>query len=521
MTPRLTRRVPHARHLPRALSLAALALLAACDESPSAAGPSFCSAEEVLRLGVGRSVIIPDDVACTLRPQEGAEYALAWFDAQLVTLSETQPEPYTGLDTRINLAIIEGDGSVRYNATQSPVAAPELPVDTRVVQGTGPTRALGVEGAAGPWRADDVIRFASPICTGGCSGRVARVMDNWLVLAVEEASLGAATARTVALLDEVIPHFRQHALPMLRSAFTQELPVNGPESGQLVVFVRGDVSGVGGLAYGTTYPNGTAAHLLQVEMESGRDAGSLLEVLIHEVAHAFQLEFDVRNAPAAAAAGDLTRTRWAVEGGATLMETEALRRVTARPYAGNVDFRVAPASSIDAAFLRQASLGGGVFVSGYNPASSLLLDLVDRRVRAGDDVDVALREVARGAVEGWHGTTRHTPARPGMTGRMQARIPGWSAEEAILRWTLSVAADDVLKDRDLQNRAWLRVGEGDPTSVAGWPAFRVVTGGSNRYEGFSRPSGTSGWARLVDPGQGISFRVRSVPSVRWRLLRIR
>ncbi|HEX6042023.1 hypothetical protein, partial [Longimicrobium sp.] len=351
-------------------------------------------------------------------------------------------------------------------------------------------------------------------------GRVAQVMDGWLVLAVEEASVGADTERTVALLNEIVPHFRQHAVPLLRQTFTADLPVTGPESGQLVVLVRGNVSGVGGVAYGASYPDGTASHVLQVEMDPGRDAGSLLEVIVHEVAHAFQLEFAVRSVPASVS-WDRPFTRWAIEGGATLVEAEALRRAAGRPYAGNVDFRAAPASSIDEAYLREAVLGNGSITSGYNSPASLLLDLVDRRVRAGDDLNVALREVSRGALEGWYGRSHESPPRPGMTARMQKRIPGWRADEAILQWALTAAADDVVKDRDLQNRAWLRTGDVELTSQYGWPPFRELTGGSNRLVQFTRPSGTSGWVRLRDPGQGISFRVQAVPSVQWRLLRVR
>ncbi|HEX6037413.1 hypothetical protein, partial [Longimicrobium sp.] len=156
------------RHL-RSAAFATLVLLAAaCDESPSSAAPGLCTDDEVLRLRAGQSAIIPNDVPCTLRPDENAEYALAWYDTELLTRAETEPEPYRDSEGRFVLTFIEGDGSVRYDAAQSAQVAPAPPSDARVVQGTGPARALGVEGNAGPWSANDVIRFAAPICPGGC-----------------------------------------------------------------------------------------------------------------------------------------------------------------------------------------------------------------------------------------------------------------------------------------------------------------------------------------------------------------
>lgn len=519
MIPPASSRLPAAPRRLHALCPAALlTLLAACDGSPSDAAARACG-KGPMRLDVGQAVDVALDETCDLRPRDGARYALAFYDAQLATLAETQAEPYGGTETRTAFTVVEGDGSGGgggFGAALLPAAA-QGP-DFRVVAANGSTGPLAAE-SDGPWREGETLQVGGPLCPAQCTGRVARVLDGWLVFAVEDATVGADAARVAALFDAVAPHFRQHALPMLERLLTPHRPVTSPTSGQLVVLFRGNVTGVAGLAYSSLSAQGNT-HAIQMELEEEFDEGSMLSVLTHEVAHTFQFEFAARDAPAPGAVTSFGPTRWGVEGGATLAALEALRHAAGRGHDANVDFRAAPASPWERQLFQLSSLGGGTLVTGYGSAASFLDYLAVRRTEAGDARDVALREVLRGAMEGWYGHASAGPGRQGMAARMRTRIPSWNPADAVLAWTLAAGADDHVSDPVYQHPAWLRVGDVGPETPLGWLAFRSIDGGSNRSLRFERPGGSSGWLLLRDTGAGVRVRVGSLPSVRWRLLRI-
>jgi hypothetical protein len=513
-------RLPAApRRLPALCSAALLTLLAGCDGSPSDAAARECG-EGAMRLDVGQAVDVPLDEMCDLRPADGARYALAFYDAQLATLAETRDEPYNGVEERTAFTVIEGDGTEAggsFDAVPLPAPAAQSP-DYRVLAGASPRTSIET-GTAGPWREGETMELGAPICPQTCTSRVARVLDGWLVFAVEDATLGADAARAVAMFDAAAPLFRQHALPMLEQVLTPHRPVTSLAAGQLVVLFRGNVSGVAGLAYSRLALEGNT-HVIQMELEEEYDEGTLLSVLVHEVAHTFQFEFASRDAPVPGAQNEFGRTRWGVEGGATLASLEALRRATGRAWDGNVDFRAAPGSVWEKRLFFQSSLAGGSLVSGYGASASLLDHLAARRTAAGDPHDVALREVLRGAMEGWYGHVEDAPSRQGMTNRMRARIPSWNPVDAVLTWTLAAGGDDLVTDPAYQHPAWLRVGDVGPETDMGWMPYRTLDGGSNRLLRFNRPGGSSGWLLLRDTGAGVRVRVGSIPSVRWRLLRI-
>ncbi len=495
-----------------------LALLAGCDGSPAGSEARACG-EGSLRLDLGEAMDVAAGVPCELRAQDGARYVLAAYDAQLAVTAQTGVEPYRGLDARVRLQVTEGDGSApsETRAGADASVAHTAP-DIRVRVADGPRAAAGVVGGERPWSVDDVIRFGDPLCGGACTGRVARIVDGWLVLALDASTVGADEARVLAAFDEIVPLFRQHSIPLLQRTFTANLPVTSRESGQLVVLFRGDVSPVSGMAAPTVYPDGTSTHAIVLEVDPGLDAGRLLQLLTHEVAHTFQYAFMGESGPPGAA-GVSAAAQWGVEGGASLIETEMLRRATGRAPDGNVDFR-APASSPLEERLFRTAIMGGTLAQGYAPAASFLDDQVARRMAAGDPAEVALREVLRGAMEGWYGVTGQAPGRNGLAKRMSARIPGWTPTDAVLTWTLSAGADDLLDGGVYQNRAWLRVGEPGSQGLVGWPPFREIVGGSNRNEVFSRPAGSSTWLLLRDTGVGITVRVAPAPNVHWKLLRI-
>ncbi|HEX2079458.1 MAG TPA: hypothetical protein VHG08_17155 [Longimicrobium sp.] len=498
-------------------------VLAGCDGSPSGSAARECGGGPV-RLEPGDAVEVATDAGCELRPQDGAEYALAYYDARFATAAQNAPEPYSAPDERFAIILREGDGQAGASSSPrlqgSPAAEP--PHDFQWSFAPGPPRAtLWPAGGDRAWSPGDLLRLEDTPCTASCAppvgARVARVMDGWLVLALDEASLGAEAARVAALFDEAAPLLRQHAIPLLTAVLSAERPVTTTGSGQLVVLFQGDVTQGGGVAFSQVGPGRSARHWIRLELAPGLDAVRMLSLLAHEITHTFQYEFVARSAPAEGAVGATGAARWGIEGGATLIESETVLRAAGLGITDNLDFRAQPTSPLQRHALSYAS--GGPLVVGYEPAAEFLRDLVVRRMAAGETAEQAYREVARGAAEGWYGVAVENTRRPGLVSRMRARMAGWDPVDAVLTWALSAAADDRLEDPAYQNRTWLRLR--DPgTNASGWGPDRVIDGGSGATETWSRLVGVGGYLLMRDTGRGISFRVTAPASVRWRLLRI-
>lgn len=498
----------------------AAALLGGCDRSPSESTARECG-KGAVKMAVGEVMEFTPGVPCELRPQAGARYALAFYDQQHAVAAETQQERYSPPPTRLPYTVIEGTGSASTVRIAGGVSAEPAAVEDVRMVASGPRRtATGVVDGEGPWRAGETLTLGDPICPARCTGRVTRVVDGWLVLAVEDATLGADAAHVAAMLDEAAPLFNQHALPLLRQVFTQELPVSSNSSGQLVVLVRGDVTGASGFDFSAVLPEGTATHVLQVEYDPGKGSARLLEVVTHEVAHAFQFEYAARTSPAPGYAQNAGMTRWGLEGGAQLMAIETLRRASGRAWDSNLDFRSLTAPPLELQLFRNANVGGNSVIGGYASTASFLDTQAARRIASGETREAALREVTRGAVEGWYGVTSVGPDRPGLGSRMRALFPSWNPTDAVLDWTFTAGADDVLPGNAYQDRAWLRLSAVTPADGLGWMAKREVVGGSNRTLSLDQSLGSSDWFLLRDEGAGITVRVLAQPTVKWKLLRL-
>lgn len=498
-------------------------VLAACADSPSGSAGGDC---QPLRLQVGQAADVQPSAACPLRAQDGAQYVLAYFDAQLATGAQTQPEPYFGIDDRFVVLVNDVTGGARATASPapSPSRAPDAtPADFHLSYSAGgPSRLRGMPDA-GPWAAGGVVRYrrndcATAECEPPLEARVARVFDDWLVFAVAP-SADADAERVVAMFDQYAPVLRQHGLPLMHAAFTAERPVTSAQSGQLVVVFEGNVTSVDGNAYSEVRAEGTATHWVRVETSPELDGALLLALLAHEIGHTFQSEFLARTPPLSGARGARGAALWGIEGGATLVESETLRRAAGVPLLGNVDYRAAPPSEVASFLYSRAGARDGALPGGYYATAPFLHDLAVRRMAAGDGEDAAFREVLRGAVEGWHGVAIEGARRTGLTQRMRARLPQWDPVEGVLTWTLSAAADDRVASAVFQNRTWLRTGDWEHQG-RGWEYEGLVQAGSGGSARMTHLVGSAGYLLVRAPAGEVALQLTAPETVRWKLLRV-
>jgi hypothetical protein len=514
---------PHPHRMMRTRRLAGLVLallLSACSDSPSAAG----GCGRTLRLDVGEAADVEPTAECPLRTEGGAEYVLAYYDAQPAIGAQTQPEPYY-LDQRFAIAAEDVTGGARTSVASpsknGPAAAGDG--DFRLSTAAGGSAHLRGFPDTGPWAVGDAVSYRRTECsTTSCEplleARVVRVFDGWLVFAVAP-SLGADAARVVELFDQYAPVLRQHGLPLMHAAFAVERPVSSAQSGQLVMVMEGDVTGVDGNAYSEVRLEGTATHWVRLEASPQLDGGAMLSLMAHEIAHTFQTEFLARTPPLSGDRGARGAARWGIEGGAALVESETLRRAAGLPLQGNLDYGVTPRSELESWVYRHAGTRDASLAVGYHSTAPFLRDLAMRRVAAGDGVEVAFREVLRGAVEGWYGVAVEGARRPGLTERMRARFSGWEPVDGVLTWALSAAADDRVANSIYQDRTWLQTGDWERRG-RGWAYDLLVQAGSGASQRVTRHVGSAGYLLIRAPSGRVELALTAPESVRWKLLRV-
>jgi hypothetical protein len=172
---------------------------------------------------------------------------------------------------------------------------------------------------------------------------------------------------------------------------------------------------------------------------------------------------------------------WGVEGGANLVSYELIRQLAGIGLDSNYDWRNPPASPVAEFYALRAQPGTGDFNAGYDNAMGFLRDLVIRRVRSGEPVDRALREVD---------------------------------------WTLSHAADDRTENARFQDHASLRVWDLPADHPGGWHPVGVLSA-RNPSVTAERESGNTDYLHLHDDGEGLTFSLSSDVPVQWKLIRTR
>jgi len=514
------------RHPHYLAPVAALILAAGCD-SPSGSGARACGGD-ALELAVGEAMELEAERDCDFGQHAGAEYALAYADGRAIDLAETGAEPYA-VDDRYSVTVTDllaGGAQAALTSLQPGIRPPHGESDWIISPAGGPRAYEGASGGEDGWVVGEEVQITNDcppgqICTEPYptrDARVVRVYDGWLAVAAVESEVQGTLAPMLELLDQAVPIVREHALPLLASSYTAT--PRSAAGGQMLVLLEDDNTPSSGRAFTRWSGAGQPLSWISLEPFAGRSLASTAGLLAHELAHTWQFAYMAGTRGASVQEAWAGAARWGVEGGASLISYEALRRAAGMPLDANYDFRSPGAGELERYFALRSQPAEGELAGGYEPAMGFFRDLVIRRVRDGEAVDDAVREVSRGVIEGWSGVDRHGSQRPGLTTRMQDRIADWEPQDAVLTWTLSHAGDDLTDNPLYQDRASLRVWQPARPDY-GWFPEAVLEGGGGSVQGETL-YGSPGYFILRDTGQGVAVRVAaSVPGVRWRVLRIR
>jgi hypothetical protein len=506
------------------ITLPAVAFAAACSDSPFSGEPpgeDACARLAVpgiyagdVRLDVGDATRLASGTQlCLVLPGSAAnEYALAWVDTRAIEAARTAPEPF-GLDSvSITVGAAGSTRATRLVAERKPGE----PSDVREI-GMAAAESDDPMLRATPWTQGEHFALRDVVRATSRPATVQRVYDGWLVIATFNDQPEPKLAGMLQNLDTAWPSLRSAGIPLLQKVLSQQLPVTSNGSGQLLVVVRSDLEGAAGVAFGGTDGTHTLTQIAILPYDNPSSSTFVGSLLFHEVTHAFQRIYTSSTRPSGAPPTLYAGTsRWAIEGGASLMQAELGRRLAGVQWAANWDFR-APSGAMEQFYTRFAYVGSGPFVRGYSTSSAFMQDLVARRVQRGEAVDDALTAVMRGSLEGWFGHGPQGAQRTGLTARMRSSLgAGWEPEDAMLTWTLSHAADDRTSSSVFQNRSFLRVWDG--SDAAFWPAAASLAPGSAAVT-VKHPHESTGHFALA--GGGTYTLSSSVDGVRWMIVRVK
>ena len=468
-----------------------------------------------------------------------AEYALAVLDPGAIRSAANARES-TLTDYVVTLTVEGAPAAAapRLDALRAAASAAHPVSD--VVETTRTGYALGPPTARDrPWIVEERFQFLDPNRDGPVEdARVLRIYDGAFVVAWIERGDSTRLAQWLSRFDSAYAVAREYAFPLLRSAFVDAVPKTSTRSGQYLILLRDSLvrDGVGsyvGFSHSETAGD-TAFTWIELKVDTAYQTTGLASLLTHEMTHSYQRMY--MHATRAGGANSITGAAlWGVEGGANLLSYETMRRYAGLPLDGNYDWRAPGASAAARHVARRAQPGTGQFTRGYDDAMGFLRHLVVRRARAGATTEAAIREVARGAVEGWYGYDGIT-RRAGLAARMRALLGSrWDPAEALLDWTLSHAADDLTDNPDFQDRTSLRVWD-IPAGTAGWRASSTLTSAQADSAQVVWRYGSPFFAHLRDGGNGIilemaTYRLNPNPmpgpgplpldGLHWKLVRIR
>ncbi|HEU0015936.1 MAG TPA: hypothetical protein VFQ45_19825 [Longimicrobium sp.] len=487
--------------------------------------------ELALAVGVPARLSAGDVRCLRLAPIAGAEYALAFLDARLVNRAATGFEGAAPSPNSYVASIAEAGQAAPGAGGAASASRAALDGDVRRTAGalsSGSPAARSV-----PWQAGERFTLTDPSLAAPLGARVVRVYGGHLVFAIAEGQEpeGGAAA-WIARADSAFETLVRDGYPLLRATLSATAPVSSAGSRQLLVVARRESSPYLGLTSTTSAGAGRLSHVF-LNSAYAFSAAGLLRTAAHEVAHAWQEQYaaEAGMAPGASAA-------WALEGGADLLAWAVLGRARGIGLLDNHDWAADAAAPDRAPFAMLAMGTRGDVTAGYASAASFLLDQAQRLARRGVAEDDAIAAAVRGAMEGWHGFDRTGARRMGLAGRMG---DGWDAADALLRWTLSQAADDLTDAPDLQNHAFARVSTAGRATGAGWLAPAVLrSGGTATREDAGAPSTVSGnaatltwrygspnYVRIEDDGFGGAYTLTAttggapLDEAAWMIVRIR
>ncbi len=473
-----------------------------------------------VRLAVGESTELPTaadgGTLCTIAAEKGAEFVLAFVDTRAVRKAETGPEGYGAAFPDYGVAVS--------TAGQATVAGPSMerraaPRDPHFVTAPAPP-AHAASLRDRPWTLGETFQLYDAAIQQPRQARVLRVYDRHFVVAAFDGDAADLLPRFMAQMDSAWEAVGGHAVPLMRAAYSRALPVTSPESGQFLIILRQDPNG--GVLGRTLNDKSFGAPRMwtDIKIREKRDYVELAELVAHEVAHAFQALYMYGSRSEEWYESAAGATFWATEGGADFISFETVRRASGVGLTANFDARAAGLNPAARRIVERAHGLGGMLTLGYDGPAGFIRDLAARRVVAGEPVDDAMREVLRGAADGWYGWDSYGVRRTGLTARMRDRLgPSWNGGDALLDWALAHAADDLTSDPRFQDPLFLRVHE-IRTPYSAWRPLATIAAGTQVGRARRPHSSPAYFLMKIDSDARLSG-VTDTPGVRWKILRTR
>jgi hypothetical protein len=462
---------------------------------------------------------------CLEFPGEASEYVLAYLDRQFLSapggLPGPNPEPFA----------VEFGGAQRPTAppatTQTP-PAPSLhapPVDLQFDPHSHADAAMLAQGVFPyqrdrPWEVGEETEIWSPLKQEVRTIRIEQIHDDYLVFASITGEKVPTLDWTLAQIDSARTLLSETGIPLVREAFPGPLPLTSEGSGHFLVLIHPELReerGAVGVMYSLRADDGSFRYLAMVTPnapDSRRTPVSLGDLILHEITHAFQYRHHREHH-----GGPPTGGLWALEGGASLMQTELNRHLAGIGLLENHDWREPSEGAAWDRFPILATPSDGRLERGYSRTGSFLLDQIRRRVTDGDSYADALAAVSQGVLHGWRSNAGNLQDR-------QRELLGesWTPEEAILTWILSHAADDLTDSPVYQNQTLRNAWDIPGGSGGGWrEEARIVVPRSQAHRS-EHEVGSAGFVRLhiSQVGGVVGVTTSTHPGrITWRLLRVR
>ncbi|HST60245.1 MAG TPA: hypothetical protein VLK84_16180, partial [Longimicrobium sp.] len=248
--------LPQSHRIARPLPLRHAALLlplalAACEDATGGGARATQTCAAPIRLAVGESADLAADadgeVRCRIQSSGDAEYVVSFVDTRATEKSRTQNEGYGDAFEPYTVTAALAEDVALAPAPQA-LASLAARAPDFAVQHAEPPPTHGVVRAT-PWTVGERLPLYDGLAQAPRTARVLRVYDARYVFAWFEGDNEALLPRFLAQLDSVWPSVRDHALPLLRAAYSDQDPVTSPGSGQYLVVLRG---AGGGTALGWT-----------------------------------------------------------------------------------------------------------------------------------------------------------------------------------------------------------------------------------------------------------------------------
>jgi len=474
------------------------------------------SRADEISLGVGRAQVLGEAMeGCVRLPPIGStQYALIHFDARHVRRAETgmpgsAHDPSVWVHDRIPSDMV--GATMQAQAIHLDHFA-ERPVDLFIAKsGELDEESRHVQLRSTPWMLGETFETYRPGTSGEVvSATVERIYLDHFVLAVIEEDRDEDTDAWLESMDEAFKDFLGHGLPLIQDVLGDELPVTSFDAGQyLILGIGREYRAMGDVQ---AFVSHTTPPVVRSVMRLRMGSPHQLLALGHEMVHAFQVPYMISTWDEEGSLGLNDFFWWSWEGVADFLAFEMVRRTLGLGFQDNWDWQ--DAEGLYRSYALEPRVARGRFLAGYEQSSSFLRDLVLRWVRSGGRLDEGVREVSRGALEGWYGLDEYGNQRRGLTDRMRGRIGEmWNPEDAILLWTASQAVDDLTENEQYQNASFKRVS---------WRPHATIEGGSGLGSEVTWPQGGSGYFVIEDDGFGGSYEFgSSLSGTVWKLVRFR